>query len=99
MNWPSITLQVQAFPLPLHYVSRQNIWVSCYTHISVTNECRTMTDLFCRGERTASAMESQLTALEQRIDDLLASVDEQSGKVDGASNEKAGDNQVRTKDA
>lgn len=44
-------------------------------------------------------MESQLTALEQRIDDLLASVDEQSGKVDGASNEKAGDNQVRTKDA
>lgn len=30
-----------------------------------------------RGERTASAMENQLTALERKIDDLLASVDEQ----------------------
>lgn len=31
---------------------------------------------FCnRGERTAAAMEKQLTALEHKIDDLLASVD------------------------
>ncbi|KAK0516511.1 hypothetical protein JMJ35_001114 [Cladonia borealis] len=28
-----------------------------------------------KGERTAAAMESQLTALERKIDDLLASVD------------------------
>lgn len=29
-----------------------------------------------RGERTASAMESQLTQLEKKIDELLASVDD-----------------------
>ena len=36
------------------------------TWVTVTNP---------RGERTASAMENQLTSLERKIDDLLASVD------------------------
>ena len=31
--------------------------------------------LLSRGERAAAAMETQLTALERKIDDLLASVD------------------------
>ncbi|KAL8719934.1 MAG: hypothetical protein Q9225_003137 [Loekoesia sp. 1 TL-2023] len=31
-----------------------------------------------RGEQTASAMENQLTALERKIDDLLASAESQS---------------------
>lgn len=34
-----------------------------------------------RGERTAAAMESKLTSLEQRIEELLASVEEENGKV------------------
>jgi len=34
-----------------------------------------------RGEQTAAAMESKLTNLEQRIDELLASVEEKNGKV------------------
>jgi hypothetical protein len=37
-----------------------------------------------RGERTAAAMENQLTALERKIDDLLASVDEQHQQTDGS---------------
>lgn len=40
-----------------------------------------------RGEGTASAMESQLTSLEKKIDDLLASVDgnvpHRDGQVEG----------------
>ncbi|MCJ1276805.1 hypothetical protein MMC21_004612 [Puttea exsequens] len=38
-----------------------------------------------RGERTAAAMESQLTDLERKIDDLLASVDQES-ETDSAAN-------------
>jgi len=34
-----------------------------------------------KGEKTASAMENQLTALERKIDDLLASVDEQGQQI------------------
>lgn len=34
-------------------------------------------DTYCRGERTAAAMENQLTALERKIDELLASVDQE----------------------
>lgn len=35
-----------------------------------------LTQVFlARGERTAAAMENNLTALERKIDDLLASVD------------------------
>ena len=33
-----------------------------------------MSPIGARGERTASAMETQLTALEQKIEDLLATV-------------------------
>jgi len=39
-------------------------------------------DYTYRGERTASAMENQLTALERKIDDLLASVDEHDRSVE-----------------
>lgn len=35
-----------------------------------------------RGEKTAAAMERQLTALERKIDDLLASVDGQDKSID-----------------
>lgn len=38
----------------------------------------TKLNLWCRGEKTASAMENQLTQLEAKIDDLLASAEEQS---------------------
>ncbi|MCJ1247465.1 hypothetical protein MMC30_004679 [Trapelia coarctata] len=34
-----------------------------------------------RGEQTAAAMESKLTSLEQRIDELLASVEEKDDKA------------------
>ena len=34
-----------------------------------------------RGERTAAAMESQLTALEQKLDDLLASAESQESEI------------------
>lgn len=43
-----------------------------------------------RGERTASAMETQLTALERKLDDLLATVataDAPSSEVDEATSE------------
>lgn len=43
-----------------------------------------------RGERTASAMETQLTSLERKIDDLLATVtgrDEPGSEIDKASTE------------
>ena len=41
-----------------------------------------MTITLCdRGERTAAAMENQLTALERKIDDLLASVDQSSSEA------------------
>lgn len=43
-----------------------------------------------RGERTASAMETQLTALERKIDELLATVasaDERGPEVDKADTE------------
>ena len=36
-----------------------------------------------RGERTAAAMENKLSALEQKIDELLASVDQQEKEKDG----------------
>ena len=39
---------------------------------------------FNRGERTASAMENQLTALERKIDDLLAIVDEHAHETTDA---------------
>ena len=39
-----------------------------------------------RGERTAAAMETQLTALERKIDDLLASVDVESTENDAIMN-------------
>ena len=38
---------------------------------------------FTRGEKTASVMEHQLTNLERKIDDLLASMDD--ADADGAS--------------
>lgn len=47
------------------------------TYLALT-ALRTMrlTQIFCdRGEKTAAAMENQLTALERKIDNLLASVD------------------------
>ena len=37
-----------------------------------------------RGEQTASAMENQLSALEQKIDDLLATAESQSVSNEGA---------------
>ena len=37
---------------------------------------------FIRGEKTAAVMENQLTALERKIDDLLASVDGQDKSID-----------------
>lgn len=46
-----------------------------------------------RGERTASAMETQLTALERKIDELLATVasaDDRGAEVDRASTETIG---------
>ena len=39
-----------------------------------------------RGERAAAAMETQLTALERKIDDLLASVDVDSAGKDTIMN-------------
>ena len=55
-----------------------------------------------RGERTASAMESQLTSLERKIDNLLASVDDQTRDVLNASashqtTEEASENGAETK--
>ena len=41
-----------------------------------------------RGERTASAMESQLTSLERKIDELLAATEE-GGVHDGDNDGKA----------
>ncbi|MCJ1282061.1 hypothetical protein MMC26_001384 [Xylographa opegraphella] len=38
-----------------------------------------------RGEQTASAMENKLSDLEQRIDDLLASIDKRSGDSDNGA--------------
>ncbi|CAF9915857.1 hypothetical protein IMSHALPRED_002719 [Imshaugia aleurites] len=43
-----------------------------------------------KGERTASAMETQLTALERKIDDLLATV-ASADESDNASTETAGE--------
>ncbi|KAF6235903.1 hypothetical protein HO173_006099 [Letharia columbiana] len=46
-----------------------------------------------KGERTASAMETQLTALERKIDELLATVasaDDRGAEVDRASTETIG---------
>ncbi|KAG7007205.1 hypothetical protein G7Y79_00011g031030 [Physcia stellaris] len=40
-----------------------------------------------KGERTAAAMETQLTALERKIDDLLASVDNGSSEKHAAAND------------
>ena len=42
--------------------------------------------LHSRGERAAAAMETQLTALERKIDDLLASVDVDSAEKNGIMN-------------
>ncbi|MCJ1241466.1 hypothetical protein MMC14_009471 [Varicellaria rhodocarpa] len=45
-----------------------------------------------KGERTALAMENQLTSLERKIDDLLASVDSKASdeQVEGKLTEKDG---------
>ena len=37
---------------------------------------------FDRGEKTAAAMENQLTALERKIDNLLASVDSHANSTE-----------------
>ena len=46
------------------------------------------TDRADRGERTAAAMENKLSALEQKIDELLASVDQQGGQGGANTNPK-----------
>ena len=57
---------------------------------------------YCRGERTAQALESNLTSLEKKIDDLLASFEESerlkveqpeqsSSKPDNSSKEEKSD--------
>lgn len=47
----------------------------------------TILSSYIRGERTAAAMETQLTALERKIDDLLASVDNGSSDKHAAAND------------
>ena len=50
-----------------------------------------------RGERTATAMETQLTALERKIDDLLASVDVESTENNAIMNEQEKSHQEQSR--
>ena len=50
---------------------------------------------FDRGERTAAAMENQLTALERKIDDLLASVDVHANSTEQIQPKREDDNTTK----
>ena len=50
-----------------------------------------------RGERTATQMENQLTALERKIDDLLAQADAQERQYEGAAKVEAAQQSEQTR--
>ena len=54
-------------------------------------EPRSDTDRYSRGEKTAQALEANLTSLEKKIDDLLASFEESERlKVEEANSKRTG---------
>jgi len=66
-----------------------SLLILLFLKISLSDSC------FCRGEKTAQALENHLTSLEKKLDDLLASFEEsERAKVEEGVKKKGSDNEA-----